>query len=360
MVNDAPGGQDRAMSNPSHLPTWSEPGPEPDPHDASPDGEAGAEASDTADPTGTVLLEQAVRVTTGLVALGIASVAEGVRRTLPTAPSTDEPSPARVDALGVATGALLGFTLLVGDRVATAVRGVSRTVGPPASWIAGVPPLGPAAGWVRATATSLDERWHASRPGTEAVATAFARELVPQVIDAVLDQLDLTWLVAERVDLDDLVARVDLDRAVARVDIERIVSRVDLDEVASRIDVDAVVSRVDLDAIVKRIDLDDIVARVDLDAVARRIDVAGIIERLDLAGLARTVIEEIDLPEIIRQSTGSVASETVRGVRMQGIQADESVSKVVDRMLFRNRVDDAGAPDEPAAPDETGDPGPHV
>lgn len=342
------------MSKPSHLPEWSGSGLDHGTSEPSPEVDAGAEAADAAEPTGTALLEQAVRVTTGLVALGIASVAEGVRRTLPATPSTDEPSPERVDALGLATGALLGFTLLVGDRVAGAVRGVSRTVGPPASWVAGVPPLGPAAGWVRTTATSLDERWRASRPGTEAVATAFARELVPQVIDAVLDQLDLTWLVAERVDLDDLIARVD---------IERVVARVDLDEVASKIDVDAVVSRVDLDAIVKRIDLDAIVARVDVDAVARRIDVEGIIERLDMADLARTVIEEIDLPEIIRQSTGSVASETVRGVRMQGIQADESVSKVVDRVLFRNRAGDAGDPDQPTThgrPDQTGDPGPDV
>lgn len=304
--------------------------------------DAAVEAPDSAEPTGTVLLEQTIRVATGLVALGIASVAEGVRRTLPSSPSTDEPSPARADALGVATGALLGFTILVGDRVASAVRGVSRTVGPPASWIAGVPPLGPAAGWIRATATSLDERWRATRPGTEAAATAFVRELVPEVIDAVLDQLDLTWLVTERLDLDDLVTRVDLDRAVARVDIERVVSRVDLDEIAGRIDVDAVVSR------------------VDVDAIAQRVDVQSIVEHLDLAGLAKMVIEEIDLPEIIRQSTGSVASETVRGVRMQGIQADESVSKVVDRMLFRGRARDADAPGEPATrgtPGRTGDPG---
>lgn len=354
MVNDAPGGQDREMSDPSHLPGWSEPELDPAASEPSPEMDMGAQSPDAAELTGGELLEQAVRVTMGSLALGLASMAEGIRRTLPTTPPTDEPSPERADALGLATGALIGLTLLVGDRVAGAVRGVSRTVGPPASWIAGVPPLGPAAGWVRATAISLDERWRASRPGTEAAASAFARELVPQVIDAVLDQLDLTWLVAERVDLDDLVARVD---------IERVVARVDLDEIASKIDVDAVVSRVDLDAIVERIDLDAVVARVDVDAVARRIDVAGILERLDMADLARTVIEEIDLPEIIRQSTGSVASETVRGVRMQGIQADESVSKVVDRVLFRNRARDAGGPDEPAThgtPDLTGDPGPDV
>jgi hypothetical protein len=53
-------------------------------------------------------------------------------------------------------------------------------------------------------------------------------------------------------------------------------------------------------------------------------DVAG---RLDLAGMAREVINEIDLPEIIRVSTGSVASESVRDVRIQAIQADETVAR---------------------------------
>ena len=49
---------------------------------------------------------------------------------------------------------------------------------------------------------------------------------------------------------------------------------------------------------------EEVVARLDLDAI---------IARIDLAGLAEEVIESIDLPEIIRESTGTVASEVVRG-----------------------------------------------
>lgn len=55
--------------------------------------------------------------------------------------------------------------------------------------------------------------------------------------------------------------------------------------------------------------------------------ITDVLGQLDLARVAREVIDDIDLPEIIRSSTGSVASETVRDVRMQAIEADEAVSR---------------------------------
>ena len=86
------------------------------------------------------------------------------------------------------------------------------------------------------------------------------------------------------------------------------------------------IDRVDLDAVVATVDLDAAVARVDLDAVIDRIDVIGIVEE---------VLDVIDLPAIIRDSTGSMASETVRGARMTSITADDAISRAVDRALFR-------------------------
>jgi len=86
--------------------------------------------------------------------------------------------------------------------------------------------------------------------------------------------------------------------------------------------------RVDLTPLVKQlIDLDSLIGDVDLDAA---------IERVDLVKIVESVIAEIDLPELIRESTGSVASSTLRGVRMQGISADEAVSRVVARLRPRN------------------------
>ncbi|TCM40386.1 hypothetical protein [Kribbella sp. VKM Ac-2568] len=63
--------------------------------------------------------------------------------------------------------------------------------------------------------------------------------------------------------------------------------------------------------------------------------VAAVVQRIDLGQLAEGVIAEIDLAEIIRQSTGSVASETVRGVRMQSISGDEAVGNAVGRLRVR-------------------------
>jgi hypothetical protein len=178
--------------------------------------------------------------------------------------------------------------------------------------------------------------------------------VVPLVAEALLRRVDLTEVVKQHVDLDEVVASVDLDHAAARLDV---------DAVAKRIDLDAVVDRLDLNRIVRdRVDLDGLVADVDLDAVAARLDLDAVINRIDLAGLARDVIAEIDLPEIIRESTGSVASETVRGVRMQGISADEAIGRSVDRFRLRHgrKASVPGLPDDqgsvPASPNAGADP----
>lgn len=157
--------------------------------------------------------------------------------------------------------------------------------------------------------------------------SAWLDRVVPLVATEVLRRIDLTEVVRRYVDLDALVAEVDVDAVAARLD---------LDTVAARLDIDAVVHRLDLTGIVvERVDLDAVVSAADLDAAAARIDIDAIIARIDLAGLAQEVIAEIDLPEIIRESTGSVASETVRGVRMRSISGDDAVGRVVDRLRHR-------------------------
>jgi hypothetical protein len=98
--------------------------------------------------------------------------------------------------------------------------------------------------------------------------------------------------------------------------------------VIEEVDVDEVVARVDVDAIAKRIDLDAIVARVDLDAI---------LARINLAGLTEQVIAEMDLGEIVRESSSTMASETVDALRVQGMRVDGLVSRTVDRVLLRPR-----------------------
>jgi hypothetical protein len=165
---------------------------------------------------------------------------------------------------------------------------------------------------------------------SELAADAVVARLVREVVDAVIEQIDLTALVLERVDLDRVVAAVDIEAAVRRLDLTALV--------VQQVDVDAIVSTVDIEAVVDRLDIDEIAAKLDMQAI---------IDRLDIATLSLQVIDEIDLPEIIRQSTGSVASEAVRGVRMQSIGADQVVQRTVDRILLRRRERSTQAPGQP-------------
>jgi hypothetical protein len=220
--------------------------------------------------------------------------------------------------------------------------------------------------------TALVCRGRSARATLERLADVGLRLAVRRVVAALLSTVDLTELVRAHVDLDTVaagldvdavVARVDLDAAVARVDLDAAVARVDLDAAVARVDLDAAVARVDLDAIARRLDLDDlatgldldrVVARVDLDEVAARldldrvvarVDLDAIIARIDLEGLARQVIDAVDLPEIVRQSTGSLTSETVRSVRTEAMVSPRRRS-VQDVMLLSVVVydwrDDAG------------------
>jgi uncharacterized membrane protein YheB (UPF0754 family) len=79
-----------------------------------------------------------------------------------------------------------------------------------------------------------------------------------------------------------------------------------------------------------------VMQRLDLTKIVEEyVDVEEIVGSMDLAAITNQIMAEIDLPEIIRQSTGSVASETLRGVRMQAITADDAVSKLGARLRLR-------------------------
>lgn len=243
--------------------------------------------------------------------------------------------------------------------VLVAVAGTGRRVAHRVPRIAGAVVSGLAASAGRA------------REQLEQASASAARDALRWAAEAALTTLDVTRLVLAHVDLDALaagldvdavVARADLDAAVARVDVDAIVSRVDvdavldaldLDAVMARIDLDALLGRIDVEAVVGRVDLNQVAARLDLDAVASRVDletlvsridpdalvarvdVDALIARLDLVTLTRSVLEAIDLPQILRESSGAVSSQAARVVRTEGMHADDSVSRWVDRVLRR-------------------------
>lgn len=324
------------------------------------------------------LAERAVRIAVGVVSLSAgflaAALADAIRG------DVREPQEEELDdetwpkpLLPVLTGAALGVAIETARVAADAASTVGRNLGPWVSFAASPSFVRSRLGRIRERVNALDDDWQAEQRDDERVGSSFVRAIVPQVVEAALDQLDLTELilsrvdldrvvdgvdlarVIERIDLDAIVSRVDVDAIVKRVDVGAIIERLDLDAVTRRIDLDAIVSRIDVDAIVKRVDVGRIVERVDLDAVAARIDVEAIvrrldlaaiaqevIDRLDLATIAKGVIDEIDLPGIVRESTGTMADETVEGIRAQSMSADRAMSRFVDRLLRRE-----GDRDEP-------------
>ena len=150
----------------------------------------------------------------------------------------------------------------------------------------------------------------AQRAAARAASESWLGYLVPRLVAAVLDRLDLTELVTRRVDLDRVAQHLDIEAVLDRLDLtELVIRRVDLNRVAQGLDVEAVLDRLDLTELV--------------------------VARVDLIGLAEQVVVGIDLPQLIRDSTGSVASEGVAGVRMGGMEADQALAHFVDRVLRR-------------------------
>ena len=75
--------------------------------------------------------------------------------------------------------------------------------------------------------------------------------------------------------------------------------------------------------------VDRVLDELDLNELVR--------QRIDLIGLADEIVAGIDLPAIIRDSTGSVTAEVMDDVRSQGERADDAVSGLVDRILGRDK-----------------------
>ena len=306
------------------------------------------------------LVQQSFRIAIGVTALASEILAEAVARTLGREPFAEGEAPGDEttrSAAGVplVAGAAIGVALegaRWGARAATTmVRSAELFVSLLTSPGFVQEPLRQAGERLGA----LDARWREQRPRDEDAAASFLRLLVPQVVDAALDQIDLNELVAERIELDQVVEGLDLDRVIARLDIDAIVNRIDLDRIVERIDVRAIVERVPVDEIVSRLDMDAIVASVDIDQVVRRVDVQAVadsidlqalVRRLDLTAIAAEVIEELDLMKLIQDAVGSMTNETVGGIRVQSMNADRAIFRLRERLLGRGG--DGGSAARPA------------
>jgi hypothetical protein len=285
------------------------------------------------------LLERAVVVALGAASLVAAVVAKALARSFDTEagdfegprgrPSVPEP-PTRF------AGALLGLAVEATRWSTRAAAPVARRLGEVLSIAGDLPPIRLAGSRLGDVVQRLEASWGDGRPRREESASAFIRSLITDVVDATLDQIDLTSLVLERIDVDRFLDAIDLNSLIDRVDIDRALERIDLNEV------------------VDRIDIERIVARVDVDELAARVDLEAMIERLELVKIAEEVIDELDVGELIRDSTGSMATETVEGIRVQGMNADRFVARLVDRAFGRRDNDDPrslGGNGQPSGPE---------
>jgi hypothetical protein len=290
------------------------------------------------------LVEQGVRVGAGLFAAGAAALADALRSTMP----ADDDATRAKDPAATIAGAGLGAAVTAAEVAAGAAKQVADTIGPAITWLV-EPRFAKDAGEMAAGAARvLDGQWKASQTEMVEAATSFLGALVPEIARGLADQVDLTALVRERVDVNAIVEDVDIDRILDRVDIDAVVDRLDIDEIVARVDmerlarefpVETIVDRLDVNEVAGRLDVNEVADRLDTDRVIARTDLLAIVERLDLAEIAEEVIEEIDLPRLVRESSGIMANETVQTVRVQGMNADRLVSRVVDRVLRREARD---------------------
>jgi hypothetical protein len=266
------------------------------------------------------ILEGGLLVAVGLSALAVEGIVSAILRiggdTIRPAAGTDAERPVEgpgteppaTDTAAVVAGAALNIAFEASRGLMRIAANLERAIRP-LTLVAMIPPVDRAARRLEEVATSMNEAWRDERIQSERAADLFADAVVPQLVDAVIDRLDLTDLVLERVDL----------RAV--------ISSIDIDEIVGRVDVTAIVDG------------------LDIDAVAARVDVQKIVDRLDLVAIAEGVIEALDLPAIIRGSTETMAAETVDGVRVQSMHADRFVARIVDRALLRRNGGANGSPD---------------
>lgn len=129
--------------------------------------------------------------------------------------------------------------------------------------------------------------------------------------------------------------------------------------IMERLDINAILEALPLDSVLERVDVDALIGRVNVDNILERVDMDALMSRLDIAPVAQKVLDTVDIGAIVRESTGSVTGDVVDVARIQTMQLDSIVERIVDTLLLRNRRGsargrahlDADAPSNEAAYD---------
>jgi len=113
---------------------------------------------------------------------------------------------------------------------------------------------------------------------------------------------------------------------------ERVVDTVDPDIVLQHVDINALLSRVDLDAVLARVDMDALLARIDLNTLLADVDLDALLRNVDLEALVR----RSGIPDIVAESTYSMAGSALDLARRQLVGLDVVVDRIVDRLMRRS------------------------
>ncbi|MCZ0912035.1 hypothetical protein [Gordonia amicalis] len=149
--------------------------------------------------------------------------------------------------------------------------------------------------------------------------------VIREVVEVLTEEVDLTDLMLNHVDLERLIAEV--------------LAVIDLDAVIETVDLDRAVAQVDLMKAIGLVDLDEVIGKVDLDAVAAKLDIDAVLDRVDLVELAEEIIDGVDLPDIIREASTSVTADVMTDVRSTSERADDAVANAVNRFLRRRAAE---------------------
>jgi hypothetical protein len=162
------------------------------------------------------------------------------------------------------------------------------------------------------------------------IAGAMRSIRIQQVAELMVGRLDLDALadaIVERLDVGRLV-----DGVLLRQDMTEVVSRsirtIDLESIAV-----TVLSQLRIaDLVVDHVDLDKVV-----EGAFQSVDMTQLIlDRIDLVRITEYVVEAGHIPDLVRDSTMTLTSETVQEMRRQGITADEAVARFFNRFLRRS------------------------
>ena len=95
-----------------------------------------------------------------------------------------------------------------------------------------------------------------------------------------------------------------------------------------------------LQFVVDLLPIEAILDRVDVDGIVRRVDVDALVQRVDLPRIVTEVLENIELGDLIADSTTNIATSARDTARVRAIRVDGGLAGLVDRILRRRRTRD--------------------